>query len=140
MLWIARLFSKRRPPHLATGLWGESLAADVLRQKGYRIVARRVAMGLDEIDLIAVHGRTLVFVEVKTRATEDFGRPSGAVTAAKRRRLSRAAVRYVMALREKPEYIRFDIVEIIGRQNGGKPQVRHIENAFSICGGYRLPW
>ncbi len=128
------------PRHLATGRWGEEIAERTLRDKGYRTVGRRVAVGRDELDLVMRSGATLVFVEVKTRADVAFGRPAEAVDRHKRRKLSRAAVRYLMNLREKPEYFRFDVVEVIGRAEDAEPRVEHIENAFPLDGRYRLPW
>lgn len=148
--WIARirrclfpaawLGTRREARHLQTGRWGEDVAERALRKKGYRTVGRRVAIGRDELDLVMRSGATLVFVEVKTRADDSFGRPAEAVDGAKRRKLSRAAVRYLMSRREKPEFIRFDIVEVIGRAEDAAPRVEHIENAFPLDGKYRLPW
>ena len=86
--------------NLAAGLWGEEQAAKFLEGRGYRILGRRVRVGRrDEIDLVARAGETLVFVEVKTRRGEDFGRPAEAVDRDKRRALSRAAIRYLRRLR-----------------------------------------
>jgi putative endonuclease len=131
---------RETPEHLATGRWGEEIAMRALRAKGYRVVGRRIAVGRDELDIVMRDGDTLVFVEVKTRADGAFGRPSEAITPAKRRRLSRAAVRYLMKRREKPEFIRFDVVEVIGRRDGPAPLVEHIQNAFPMEKRYRLPW
>jgi len=135
---IRRLMRLFRGPQTDRGLWGEEEAERALAAKGLRILGRRVRVGRrDEIDLIARTGRTLVFVEVKTRRSEAFGRPASFVNAAKRRHLSRAATRYVARLRERPDYVRFDIVEVVG-EPGMTPEIRHIENAFALEGGYRL--
>jgi putative endonuclease len=123
------------------GVWGETVAGKTLARKGYRILGRRVRVGRrDELDLVARHERVLVFVEVKTRKREDFGRPVEAVNRAKQRHLSRAAIRYLARLRRKPEYFRFDVVEVIGAPGDAEPQVRHIENAFPLAPGYRITW
>jgi putative endonuclease len=128
-------------PHLRTGQWGEQQARKALRKKGYRILGHRVRVGRrDELDLVARDGEVLVFVEVKTRASEDFGRPRSAVNRAKRAKLSRAATRYLKRLRERPPYFRFDVVEVVGRQDEGTPEVRHIENAFTLDPRYRVRW
>lgn len=137
MKWLRRWTG---PRHLKTGRWGEELAERALRDKGYRTVGRRVAVGRDELDLVMRSGATLVFVEVKTRVDETFGRPAEAVDRHKRRKLSRAAMRYLMNLREKPEYFRFDVVEVIGCAEGAAPRIEHIENAFGLDGRYRVPW
>ena len=114
----------------AAGRWGEEVAADFLARAGYRILGRRVRPDRrDEIDIVARKDESLVFVEVKTRTSEAFGRPFSAVDQAKRRALSRAAVRYLRQLNFPKLYYRFDTVEVIGTPVA-PPQVRHIENAF----------
>lgn len=138
---LSRILASREPQHLASGRWGEERAERFLRDKGWKILGRRVRVGRkDELDLIARADRVLVFVEVKTRQSESFGRPFAAVDQAKRRHLTRAAYRYLERLRERPEYFRFDVVEVIGQPEGPEPVIRHIENAFQMEGGYRLPW
>ena len=123
------------------GRWGEACAERHLRDKGYRILGRRVRVGRrDELDLVAADGAVLVFVEVKTRAGEDFGRPAAAVNRAKRHHVSRAAARYLKNLPRRPDHFRFDVVEVIGREEAGAPVVRHIENAFTLAAPYRLSW
>jgi membrane-bound lytic murein transglycosylase D len=136
--WLTSLF-RRKPAHLRTGEWGEAQAESYLRGRGYKIVGRRVRIGRrDELDLVARHGKLLVFVEVKTRRSEDFGRAASAVGHEKKRNMSRAAARYVKRLREKPDYVRFDIVEVVGQRELGTPEIRHIENAFSMSSPYRI--
>ena len=129
------------PKHLQAGLWGEKLAVDALRRKGYRILGTRVRVGKrDELDIVARHRNVLVFVEVKTRQSEDFGRPISSVNTAKRRSLSRAAMHYLQKLRKKPDYFRFDVVEIIGSEEEGCREIRIIENAFPLGNRYKIPW
>lgn len=109
---------------------GERLAARWLRRRGYRILHRGLTVGPDEADLVAVDpdGRTLVIVEVKTRAADAPG-PEAGITRDKRRRLARLAAR----LQERPGFgdhaIRFDAVAIVWPP-GGDPEVRHYEDAF----------
>lgn len=125
------------------GAWGEQLAADFLKHNGYQILGRNVRFGSRcELDLVARAPTpgTLVFVEVKTRRTEEFGRPISAVDRGKRRALGRAALRYLHRIKAKPAHIRFDVVEVVGSPGDETPTVRHIENAFSLGPGYRLPW
>jgi putative endonuclease len=129
-----------RKAHLRTGAWGEKQAARMLRKKRYRILGKRVRVGArEEIDLVARDGDVLVFVEVKTRAREDFGRPADAVDRKKRQMLSKAAVHYLKRLRYPPVYFRFDVVEVIGNEGEGQPRVHHIENAFPLDRRYTLP-
>lgn len=137
---LARL-TGRGTGRLRPGEWGERVAERELRRAGLRVAGRRVRVGRrDEIDLVAWDADTLVFVEVKTRASEDFGRPAEAVGRAKRRNLSRAAVRHIAAKRLRPAYIRFDVVEVVGTEDGPAPVVRHLRSVFGLEGGYRLPW
>ena len=77
---------------------------------------------------------------MKTRKNEDFGRAASAVNHAKRSSLSRAAVHYLRRLRERPDYFRFDVVEVIGEIGQRDAEIRHIENAFNLDSRYRLPW
>jgi putative endonuclease len=123
----------RKPAHLRAGEWGERVAARQLERQGMKIIGRRVRVGRrDELDLVARDGKTLVFVEVKTRATEQFGRAIEAIDARKRKVLRRAARAYLRKVREQPEYFRFDVVEVVGSPEGTEPEIRHIPNAFSI--------
>src|SRR5512136_950180 len=108
-------WKRKKPDHLRAGEWGEKLAVRLLERKSYRILGRRVRVGKhDELDIVARHGDVLVFVEVKTRKGEEFGRPISSVHRFKRRVLSRAAIRYMKNLRSRPDYFRFDVVEIVG--------------------------
>lgn len=126
--------------HLRTGEWGEHAAAQYLRSKGYRVLGLRVRIDRrDELDLVARDGAVLVFVEVKTRRGERFGRPADAVDFRKRRVLSRAAVRYLSRLKNPRVCFRFDVVEIIGEAGTPDPAIRHIENAFTLDRRYSLP-
>ncbi len=123
------------------GLWGESCAEKHLRSVvGLKILGRRVKVGQrDELDLVVRDGDVLVFVEVKTRASEAFGRPMDAVDRAKRHTLSRAAVRYLKKLKNPRVLFRFDVVEVIGREEDGSPEIRYTPNAFHLDRCYRLP-
>jgi putative endonuclease len=140
--WIEKLLGHTpEAAHLKAGRWGERQAARLLKNKRYRIIGKRVRTGRrDEIDIVAQDRDTLVFVEVKTRRDERFGRPFAAVNAAKRRCLSRAAAAYLKRKSPKPAYIRFDVVEVIGSPEEARPEIRHIENAFPLDSRYRLWW
>ena len=146
LLWPFSLLKKApdgRPETHRSGAGGEQLAADFLKKRGYQILGRNVRFGSRcELDLVARSPApdTLVFVEVKTRGTETFGRPMSAVDRGKRRALGRAALRYLHRVKAKPAHIRFDVVEVVGSPGDADPVVRHIENAFSLGPGYRLPW
>ena len=97
------------------GRIGEDLAHRYLRRCGCTIVARnyRPQSGVGEIDLIAWHGETLAFVEVKTRATADFGTPETGVDAEKRFRIERAARDYARRAGIDWPRTRFDVVSVL---------------------------
>ncbi len=112
---------------------GEEEAAAYLEQKGYVILERQYRTPLGEIDLIARDGRTLAFVEVKTRRNERFGSPSSAVGWEKQRRIIRAAMWYMNQRQGDVPPCRFDVVEVYAPPEGAW-KVRHLENAFEADG------
>lgn len=116
--------------HNDTGKWGEEVAADYLRNSGYEIIERD---GHRDIDIIARSPdlRTIVFVEVKTRATDVITKPEEAVDRRKIRNIGMAADSYVKMLNVLDE-LRFDVISVIG---GTKEtaQVEHIVDAFNPC-------
>lgn len=114
------------------GRWGEAAAADYLKKKGYKITGHSYRTRLGEIDLIAEDKRSIVFVEVKTRRDDSFAKAREAVTAAKQRRLTAAALMY-LAEHETDKNARFDVVEVYAPEGVDtvRPQIIHIENAFS---------
>jgi putative endonuclease len=141
--WLTTWWQQRRralPEHLRAGLWGEEQAERFVRRLGWKILGRRVRIGRDELDLVARDGETLVFIEVKTRRSESFGRPFDAVDRGKRRSLSRAAIRYLKKLPTRPSFFRFDVLEVIGTPEAGAPRIRHIEKAFTLDPRYRVFW
>ena len=138
--WFGKGKAQPDRENLVAGEWGEKEAARMLAAKGYRILGRRVRIGRrDEIDLVARDGEILVFVEVKTRKSEGYGRPLSAVDRHKRYVLSRGAVRYLMKLKKRPPYFRFDVVEVVGSPGDAAPTLRHVESAFTLDPRYRLP-
>jgi putative endonuclease len=102
-------------PTLALGRRGEDLAHRFLRAKGFVIVARnyRLSSGDAEADLIAWEGETLVFVEVKSRGSADFGPPERAIGEEKRQHLLRIAREYTRKTQTHWERIRFDVVSVV---------------------------
>jgi putative endonuclease len=113
----------------AQGQAGEDLAHRFLRRQGCTVIARnyRPRSGGVEIDLVAWHGPALVFVEVKTRASDEFGTPDRAVDAAKRLYLLRAAEDYTRRRSIPWELVRFDIVAVtLGRS----PHIEWRRDAF----------
>ena len=131
-------FKDRRK--IVTGKTGEGIASGFLTQNGYQILDVNYRCPIGEIDIVAREKGELVFVEVKTRKSEQFGRPASAVRRGKRHAQSRAAMRYIARLREKPPTLRFDVVEVVGEPGGEPPVVRHLANAFSLDSRYRVRW
>lgn len=113
------------------GRWGEGLAADYLRQRGYQILASGWRCRYGEIDLIAADETYLCFVEVKLRRSDAYGRAGEFVDRRKREKLRSTAQMY---LTEHPTQLqpRFDVVEIYAPQGlrTQKPEIALWENAF----------
>lgn len=94
------------------GIVGEDLAAAALTARGYAILERRYTTERGEIDIIAEDGETLVFVEVRARATAAFGRAAETVTAAKQRQVTRLASEYLSRHQIVNRPCRFDVVAV----------------------------
>ncbi len=108
---------------------GEGLAIKFLRKKGYRIIHKNYRTPIGEIDIIAKDEGTLVFIEVKTRESIEYGLPFEAVNKVKRKKISDVALLYLKRLKEIPP-CRFDIVSI--HYEKGKPEFEVIKDAFEI--------
>jgi len=113
--------------HNETGIKGEELAEKFLINAGYKILERNWHFGKNEIDIIAMDGKFLVIVEVKTRRTTNFGEPEEFVNRAKQRSLIKAANGYIM-IKDLDVETRFDIVSVL--YNGNSYTVKQIEDAF----------
>lgn len=109
------------------GSLGESIAEKYLRDKGYKIIERRYRIRGGEIDLVAIDKGAVVFVEVKTRTSEEYGAPEEAVGTTKQKRLLRAVARYLAAHKEFEKMNRrIDVVAIDLDTVSRRAQVRHI--------------
>ncbi len=127
--WLQSLITTEPPdPNDALGPRGENAAAKYLRNLGYRIITRNFETELGEIDIIARDGKTLVFVEVKTRA-EDMPTPEEQVNEAKRHQLTKVAKLYLSRYGVPQPPARFDVVAIVWPP-GRQPQIRHHQSAF----------
>jgi len=114
--WLRHIARRRTwAPTLALGRRGEDLAHRYLRDRGFIIVARnyRLSSGDAEADLIAWDGEMLVFVEVKSRETADFGPPERAIGEEKRTHLLRIAREYSRKTGTEWDRIRFDVVSVV---------------------------
>jgi putative endonuclease len=115
--------------HLLQGRRGERIACRYLLRRGYDILARRYRASCGEVDLIAFYGELLVFIEVKTRASRDFGDPWEFVDWEKQQRFRRAAEEFIARCDLGAYPYRFDIVSVVAP---GTPleSVSHFPNAF----------
>jgi putative endonuclease len=116
--------------HLALGRWGEAQSARHLKRLGWKILRRnfRAPRG-GEIDLVCREHDTLVFAEVKTRRSEELGRPLDAVDRRKQELIRRGAL-YWLRLLDMPDItFRFDVIEVLARD---PVEIRVIESAFTL--------
>jgi putative endonuclease len=116
--------------HLTLGRQGEDLAAAMMREKGYAILARNWRSKQLELDLVCESGEEIVFVEVKTRGSGAMGRPDQGLDKTKQRRLARAASLFLSEKKLWERPCRFDLVSVT--QFGGRLQGEHVENAFEL--------
>lgn len=121
--WLNRLLGNR----------GEQQAARFLKSCGYRILERQAKSKLGEIDIIALDGETIVFVEVKTRSSMKAGHPAEAVGYQKQQQLTRTALGWLRKRKLLDKPCRFDVVAIIW-QDGGAPEIEHFIHAFEATG------
>ena len=117
----------------AFGRKNEALAVKHLKKKGYKIVDQNYRTKLGEIDIIARHRGTLVFVEVKARRSAKYGAAKAAVTPQKQRKISMVALAYLKATGQMQAAARFDVVSI--DYDDGRPFIEVIKNAFDLAYG-----
>jgi len=129
--WLGRLRAEK-----PLEVRGEAAAARFLKGLGYRILARRDRSKLGEIDLVALDGRKIVFVEVKTREAADEFSPAEAVDRAKQQRLTRLALAYLKRHGLLEAQARFDVVAVTWPPGARRPTIRHYVNAFEAAGNW----
>jgi len=132
--WLARWFPPRWLGKQSLGERGEDFAARYLKRLGYHIVGRHVDLRVGELDIIAVDGRTVVFVEVKTRTSDTAGLPAEAVDDLRQQRMTRAALAYLKSHRLLEHAARFDVVALTWPEGTRTPTVEHIRDAFPAVG------
>ncbi|NBT12239.1 MAG: YraN family protein [Planctomycetia bacterium] len=119
-----------RPSRDTLGRRGEAEAAVYLRGIGYRIVATRERVLRGDIDLVALDGRTVVFVEVRSRTDTTHGHPAETVGYHKQRRIAQLAAAYIRRHRLEDCAARIDVVTVVFEGPDGRPQIEHFQNAF----------
>ena len=114
------------------GRKGEDIAAEYLTRSGYSILSRNFRGNGCEIDIVAAEGKeTVVFVEVKSRADNEFGSPADSVNRAKQKRIIRAARAFEAKYGLSDSYFRFDVIAITGA-GGEEDELCHYKGAFTL--------
>ena len=113
------------------GKLGESVAISFLKKNGYRILEQNYRNIFGEIDIVAMDGNTIVFVEVKARRSKQFGNPKYSVTYKKKRKISMVALDYLKKKSRMNQRARFDVISISTYSEG--PQVEIVKNAFELA-------
>lgn len=111
---------------------GEKQAARYLKKKGYKIITANYRCKYGEIDLIARDADMLIFIEVKTRTSTDFGDPASAVDYRKQQQISKVAHHYLITHHNDDVDARFDVISILSPR-GQKTEIEHITDAFDFC-------
>ena len=112
------------------GRWGQNLSQQYLQRKGCRPIARNWGFRGGELDLVmADRSGAIVFVEVKTRQSEDFASARSAVNYSKQRKMIRTAKRFLQEFRLADRPLRFDVVTVV-LGPAGAPEIVHYPNAF----------
>ncbi|HLN33004.1 MAG TPA: YraN family protein [Gemmataceae bacterium] len=120
------------------GNQSERAAARFLQKLGYRIVARNYTCSRGELDLVAVDGRCLVFVEVRSTGLEDASRPASSVDTAKQRRLTDLALHFLQKHRLLGCSARFDVLALSWPPSQRQPSITHYKNAFEPTGRFQI--
>ena len=126
------MFSPRKEPfRFPLGRRGEIMAWNYLIKHGYKILEKNFRCPIGEIDVIAEKEKHLIFIEVKTRTDEDFGRPEESVHETKQKKIVKVASFYLKKTKKWDRSIRFEVLAVTLRQTG-EPEIRLIENAFTL--------
>ena len=113
------------------GRFGERLARDTLKKRGYRILETNFRCRRGEIDIVAKQKDCLVFVEVRTKSNLDFGSPEESITAIKKQRLVSSALTYIDTHQDIPSLWRIDVVAIEINIEGKPERIEIIEDAVN---------
>ena len=122
------------PEKKEIGQKGENLAVAYLQNLGYKVLERNYRCKLGEVDIIALDNDTLVFIEVRTRSSLDFGLPQESINRRKRHQISKVALEYMTRKKLKNTPARFDVVAV--SLEPGKEKVDLIKDAFELSFRY----
>lgn len=118
-----------------TGRLGEDQAVQILRAKGYKIICRNFSTKFGELDIVAMDGNCLVFVEVKARFTKTYGNGLESITQKKRQHMGRVALTYLIRNGIRDRSCRFDVIALELSRLGEVILCTHITGAFGLEGG-----
>ncbi|NIO47871.1 MAG: YraN family protein [Candidatus Aminicenantes bacterium] len=118
----------KQTPH-DLGKSGEKIALQFLKDNKYKVIARSYRLFRGEIDIIAYDQKTLVFAEVKTRRSTDYGFPEESVTPSKQKQIRKIAQGFLTKKNLQDVECRFDVISLSFDENEGY-SIRHIKNAF----------
>ncbi len=120
------------PPKTSeVGKMAEDAACKFLKKKGYKIVARNYRTRLGELDIVALDGEVVAFVEVRSKKEGSFGPPGASINDEKSRRLTRAAWNFLTKKGIRDRDCRFDVVSIAYKEGTKSPRIDLFKNAFS---------
>jgi putative endonuclease len=126
--WWRRWFGSRSERH----------AARYLRKQGFRIIARNWSTPQGELDIVAVDEGCIVFVEVRSTASDDTERPASSVDYPKQIRLNRMALQYLQAKNLLGREARFDVLAISWPRDKQKPTIEHFRSAFEATDRFQF--
>lgn len=115
--------------NIEKGKFGEKLARDYLINKGYKIIDINYRNKIGEIDIIAIHKEILIFIEVKSRTSNNYGYPYEAVNYKKQQKIVNSSLIYIKSKSYDKFQYRYDIIEVYLTNNS---KINHIENAFCL--------
>jgi putative endonuclease len=126
--WWRRWFGSR----------SERAAVRYLRRQGCRILTRNYSCPLGELDVVALDGECIVFVEVRSTGNEDVERPAGSVDGVKQRRLTDLALHFLREHRLLDRAARFDVLAISWPAEQREPRIEHHRHAFEAVGRWQM--
>lgn len=131
---VTHWFLQKSLGHGSLGKRGENFAVRYLKRLGYHVLGRQVDLRVGELDIVAVDGRTVVFVEVKTRTSDAAGTPAESVDQLRQERMTRAALAYLKAHGLLEYAARFDVIALTWPDGARTPTIEHIRDAFPAIG------
>ncbi len=118
------------------GELGEEIACKYIQSKGMLLLQKNFSCKAGEIDIIAKDKENIVFIEVKTRTSDKYGKPSEAVSIAKQRKIVKTALWY-MSQKHLFDYMsRFDVIELLQDSEAALFKINYIKDAFQYSGRY----